>query len=192
MGQEFELKYRASTGQLEAIREAFGPFREIAMETTYYDAPDGSLSDRKWTLRRRYENGVSVCTLKTPGENGVRGEWEIQCDDIGEAVPELCKLGAPAELEALTAQGLIKVCGARFTRQAALITAEICTVELALDRGILQGGARMDFLREVEVELKSGSEAGAVAFASALSARYGLIPERSSKYQRALALSKKR
>ena len=60
MGQEYELKYRAEASTLEAIRHAYGPFAAIAMETTYYDTPDAALSRRKWTLRRRLENGVSV------------------------------------------------------------------------------------------------------------------------------------
>ena len=192
MGREFELKFRASSGQMDAIMEEYSGFREIAMETTYYDTPEGSLSARKWTLRRRLENGVSVCTLKTPGENGSRNEWETECPEIQEAISELCKLGCPAELEELTREGVSRVCSARFVRLAATLALEDCTVELALDRGILQGGARIQILREVEVELKSGSEEAAVAFAGALAETYRLIPERFSKYARALALTKQR
>ena len=189
MGREFELKYRASARQLDTIFEDFDGFREIAMETTYYDTPEGTLSQRKWTLRQRLENGLSVCTLKTPGENGGREEFEVSCEDIQSAIPELCKLGAPAELEELTRAGVQKVCGARFVRQAALIEQEGCTVELALDRGILQGGARMQLLGEVEVELKSGSDAAAIDFARNLAIKYGLMQERTSKYLRALDLT---
>ena len=189
MGREFELKYRASARQLDTIFEDFDGFREIAMETTYYDTPEGTLSQRKWTLRQRLENGLSVCTLKTPAENGGREEFEVSCEDIQAAIPELCKLGAPAELEELTRAGVQKVCGARFVRQAAAIMLEDCTLELALDRGILQGGFRIQLLREVEVELKEGSEEAATAFARTLAEKYGLIPERHSKYRRALALT---
>lgn len=189
MGQEFELKYRATPGQIAAIRDAFGPFREISMETTYYDALDHSLSARRWTLRRRFENGISVCTLKTPGENGVRGEWETEWGDIRSAATELCKLGAPAELTGLVQNGLVEVCGAAFTRLAATLSPENCTIELALDQGVLLGGGKELPLREVEVELKSGSEAAAVAFANLLAEKYGLIPEHRSKYKRALTLA---
>ena len=66
MGREFELKYRADAAALAAIREEFGEFTSIAMETTYYDTPSGDLRRMRWTLRRRYENGISVCTVKTP------------------------------------------------------------------------------------------------------------------------------
>ena len=92
MGREFELKYRADSGMIAAIRAAFGDFYEIRMETVYYDTLDAALSRRRWMLRRRYENGTSVCTLKTPLPDGSRGEWETPCDDIGLAAKELCKL----------------------------------------------------------------------------------------------------
>ncbi len=189
MAREFELKFRASAKQMTAIMEEYSDFREIAMETTYYDTPEQDLLKCRWTLRKRVENGVSVCALKAPCAEGGRSEWETECDDITAAIPALCELGAPEELKALTATGLEDVCGARFIRQAALIEADGCTVELALDRGILKGGARIVLLGEVEVELKSGSDEAAIAFARDLAIKYGLMRERNSKYLRALDLT---
>ena len=92
MGREFELKYRAAREQLEKIREAFGGFHTLHMETTYYDTPEGALGRLHWTLRRRMENGVSVCTVKTKLEDGSRGEWETEGQDILEALPRLIAL----------------------------------------------------------------------------------------------------
>ena len=189
MGREFELKYRADSGKISEIRKKYGSFSSISMETTYYDTPDGSLRRLRWTLRRRFENGKSVCTVKTPAAGGGRGEWETACGNIRDAVPELCKLGAPRELLALTADGVTESCSARFTRLAKLVEADGCTVELALDEGTLLGGGKALPLAEVEVELKAGSEAAAVAFAQALAAEFGLTPEPKSKVQRALALA---
>ena len=189
MGREFELKYRADAAKIAAIREKFGDFTEISMETAYYDTPDRRLSPLRWTLRRRYENGRSVCTLKTPAPGGARGEWETENADILAAVTELCKLGAPMQLLALTSGGVTQVCAARFTRQAKTVTLEECTVEIALDQGCLLGGGRELPLAEVEVELKAGREEAAVAFAKALAAEFGLEPEPGSKYRRALALA---
>ena len=99
MGREFELKFRANPAQLAAILADFEGFREIAMETTYYDTPDQALFPLHWTLRRRMENETSVCTLKTPCAEGDRSEWEVECPDITAAIPELCKAGAPEELK---------------------------------------------------------------------------------------------
>ena len=83
MGVEFEVKFRATAEKQAAIRaEIEGPEQEFQMETTYYDALDGGLSQRYYTLRRRMENGISVCTLKTPNDGAGRGEWEVRCDHI--------------------------------------------------------------------------------------------------------------
>ncbi len=188
MGREFELKYRATPEQQAAVFAAFSGFAPIVMETTYYDTPSGDLGKLHWTLRRRYENGRSICTLKTPADGGARGEWELECGDITAAVPELCKLSGSRQLLLLSANGLVPVCGARFTRQAAQVEWEGTALELALDSGVLLGGVRELPLCEIEVELKSGSEETALRFARDLADRFGLIPEGKSKYRRALAL----
>ena len=190
MGREFELKFRADEGQLSAIEARFPGFSPISMETTYYDNPRGDLGKLHWTLRHRLENGRSVCTLKTPGENNSCGEWEVECDAIHLAIPVLCKLGAPEDLASLTSEGLTRVCGARFTRMAARITLPECTLELALDRGAVLGGNAQAPISEVEVELKSGSEEAARAFAQALAQEFGLTAEHGSKFKRALALAR--
>ena len=190
MGREFELKFTADPAALCRIRSAFpGDWQEISMETAYYDTSEGLLGQRRWTLRRRYENGKSVCTVKTPCADGGRGEWEVECARIEDAILELCKLGCPDELLTLTNCGLVHICGAKFTRQALTITQAGCTLELALDVGTLLGGGREEPLCEVEVELKSGTDADAMAFAQVLARKFDLRPEAKSKYLRALELA---
>ena len=188
MGREFELKYRATPEQLSAIREKFGPFTEIAMNTVYYDTPDGVLRPRHWTLRRRMENGTPVCTLKIPGTDGGRGEWEVSCPEVSEAVPRLIALGAPRELEVLTRGGVVPTCAVRFTRLAARVFHGESRLELALDQGEFLGGNKTAPFAEVEVELKQGRDQDAAAFAGALTRAYGLTEEPDSKLKRALAL----
>ena len=190
MGIEFELKYRATPAQQQALLERFGgQGRTISMETTYYDTPDRHLSARHITLRRRMENGVSVCTVKTPAGNGARGEWDCLCNDIHTAIPELIKAGAPRFLLPLTAVPLEPTCGARFTRQAIDIETPAFSAELAIDSGVLLGGGKEEPLCEVELELKSGNANAMVTFMSDLTARYGLVPEPYSKFRRAKALA---
>ncbi len=189
MGREFELKYAATEAELALLRSLYPQLTPIAMETTYYDTPAGTLGKLHWTLRRRMENGKSVCTLKTPLPDGSRGEWETECDKILNAIEPLCALGAPKQLALLTAGGVEPVCGAKFTRLAGRIDANGCTVELALDRGVLTGGRKILPFAEVEVELKDGAEAAAVAFAEALARELGLRPEPRSKVARARALA---
>ena len=190
MGAEFELKYAATPAQQDAIMKDLGGFTPIIMETTYYDTADGALSEHRITLRRRLENGVSVCTVKTPEMDNLRGEWETECEDIKDAVPVLCKLGCSVDLTRMTEDGLVAICGARFTRMAKTVDSGTCSVEIAVDRGVLFGGGREEALCEVEVELKSGSRKEAEAYAAALAEKYGLVPEEKSKFRRALALAR--
>ena len=191
MGREFELKYRAADSQLEEIQSVYSGFREISMETTYYDTPDGILRRLRWTLRRRMENGSSICTVKSNLSDGSRGEWEIQCGDILTAVPQLIALGAPEALSEYTRQGVIPTCGARFLRKAVTLPSGSGLVELALDRGVLLGGGKELPFAEVEVELKQGRDEDAIAFAEELAARFDLVPEPKSKLRRALDLAGK-
>ena len=190
MGREFELKFAAKPEDLAVIREKYPHLAPILMETTYYDNDRGDMARMHWTLRRRRENDRVVCALKTPGDSRGHGEWEADCDRIEDAIVPLCELGDPKELLVRTARGLHPVCGARFTRLAGLLEAEGCTVELALDQGVVTGGGKEAPLCEMEVELKSGSTQAAAAFAYAIAGEFGLEEAFESKISRALALAR--
>lgn len=190
MGIEFELKFRATPEILAAIeRDTQGKKTLFRMATTYYDTPDRKLKQVKYTLRRRLENGKSVCTLKTPADTLGRREYELECETIEEALEKLCKLPELPELAALTHGGVRRVCGARFQRRAITVSWEGCTVELALDEGVLTGGGVELPLCELEVELKEGSREQATLYAQLLAAKYCLEPEKLSKFQRATMLA---
>lgn len=188
MGREFELKCQAAPETIAAIREKFGEFTPIIMETTYFDTADRALRQRKWTLRQRMENGRAVCTVKTPLPDGSRGEWETDSADLTEGVRQLCSLGAPEEILNYVNQGVAPFCGARFTRLAKTIELPGGAVELALDQGVLLGGGRELAFAEVEVELKAGEDDLARAFAEALAAEFDLKKQPKSKLARAMAL----
>lgn len=189
MGMEYELKFQATPEIQKRIYETVeGTEVRYQMHTTYYDTPSGALSAKKFTLRRRMENELSVCTLKTPiGGNG-RGEWEVNCQSIAQALPLLVEQGAPAELLELAKEGLYEVCGARFTRIAKTLESQAGVLELALDAGVLTGGGKELPLCEVEVELKKGTQAYADTFAKCLAQKFGLQPQPLSKFRRALDL----
>ena len=189
MVREFELKFRATPAQMAHILTDFGGFSPISMETTYYDTPSRALSARRITLRLRLENGISVCTLKTPGEGYARGEWTVEEEEIGKAISELCKLSGIGELSQWVAEGLSPLCGARFLRQCKVLSQPEFQAELALDQGLLLGAGREMALCEVELELLSGSESALVEYAEKLASQYGLVPESDSKFRRALALA---
>ena len=158
MGVEYELKYIATEQIQETLELMLVRPKTRRMETTYYDTPTGALSARRIMLRQRMENEESVCTLKTPLPDGSRGEWECAAADIESGIAALLASGAPALLQELTAQGVVPVCGACFTRHAIDLPTEDGTAELALDKGSLSGGGKEIPLVEVEIELKSGSE----------------------------------
>ncbi len=191
MGIEFELKFLATPRQQESVRTAFpGQEQHFRMQTTYYDTPSGVMSQRMYTLRRRIENDTSICTLKTPAGSHGRQEYEVSSPTIEEAIPAIIKLSGIGELQNMLEEGLIPICGAAFTRIAKTVQLRGCTVELALDTGVLTGGGKEIPLCEIEVELKDGDQHAAVAFATQLSVAYGLKPENKSKFARAKALAK--
>lgn len=187
MGKEFELKYQASPEILAQIQARLGDFTPITMETHYYDTPERDLGALRWTLRRRMENGVSICALKTPGTNDVRGEWETENADITQGVAALCRMDVPEEFRALAGKGLVEVCGARFTRLAKLVDYPGGSAEVALDQGVFLGGGKELPFSELEVELKSGSREAVEAYAAVLA--QGLETQSVSKFERAMALA---
>lgn len=188
MATEYEWKFQANPEILSAIGAAFSETPvKFSMETTYYDTPTGALSARHYTLRRRFENGESVCTLKTPAGNA-RSEFEVRCEAIEEAIPQFPGMGCPEDFAGLVLSGVMPICGAKFTRFAKTIVMPECTVELALDEGILAGGGKEIPLCEVEVELKDGDIRFCDLFAKTLAARFGLTQENKSKFRRALDL----
>ena len=189
MGREFELKYQATPEIIAEIRGKFGDFTPISMETTYYDTEELSLRQRKWTLRRRLENGKSVCTVKTSLPDGSRGEWETENTDLAAGAEALCAMGAPKEILDYVNQGVTPFCGAKFTRLAKIMELPGGSVELALDEGVLLGGGQELSFAEVEVVLKSGEDSVARAFAGKLAAEFDLIEQPKSKLARAMALA---
>ena len=189
MDIEYEIKFRATPAILEKLIADFGATATVyRMETTYYDTPSGALSARHYTLRRRMENEKSVCTLKTPTGDLGRIELETECSSIENAIDILCQMGAPADFLPAVQEGLIAVCGAKFTRLAVPIAYGTARLELALDQGILTGGGREVPLYEVEVELKSGEREAVELFAMELATKSPLQQETASKFRRALAL----
>ena len=190
MGIEFELKFRATPEILSAVEASVpGAANHFQMETVYYDTPSQAFAAKHFTLRRRLENGVGVCTLKTPAGGNARREFETEAATIEAAIPVLCKLSGMDALSAMAAEGLQPVCGAKFHRIAKTLVLENCTLELALDQGVLMGGAKEQPLCELEVELKSGVREDATAYAAQLAKKYCLEAEPLSKFARARQLS---
>lgn len=189
MGFEFELKYAATDAAQQAVIRHFGgDFETITMETTYFDTEKREFAAKHYSLRRRMENGISVCNLKIPLGDNARGEWECEEESITVGAKKLAAMSGNAEIVTLAEKPLIATCGAKFTRKAKLVSGEGFTAEIALDAGILLGGNKTEPLCEMELELKSGSLDALTAYAEAVAAQFGLAPEPRSKFARAKAL----
>lgn len=190
MGREFELKYRADADKLTEIQHTYGAFGSITMETIYYDDRGHDLSARHWTLRRRMENGDSICTLKIDLSDGSRGEWEVSAPEIASAIAPLINSGAPAEIAEFAKNGLFQSCGAKFLRKRKIVQTRDGEAELALDEGVLLGGGKELPFAEVEVELKTGSDAATQELAQDIAEKFGLEIQPLSKLRRALELAR--
>ena len=190
MGKELELKFCATKALLEQLQSAVeGAQTVYQMQTSYYDTPEGELSERRCTLRCRIENGYPICTFKTPVNDTERGEFDVSGVTIEAAIAPLARLSGVQELSEL-GKRIVCVCGARFQRIAIDVTSDGFTAELALDQGVLLGGGREIPLCEAELEYKSGNEEKFLEYATAFTCRYGLEIEKRSKFVRAYALAK--
>ena len=194
MAQELEFKYTlAGQSQFDALRELLqtrypGNWEPIKMETDYYDTPDRRLAAKNWTLRIRYENEVSVLTVKTPVQGRLRGEWEVVEGTLPTGLMALVRRGAPEELMELYQASFRPVCGARFRRLRRIVELPGATAELALDRGVLLGGSKELPFWELEAELKAGDGQALGRWCEALARERGLTEETRSKFARALSL----
>ena len=200
MGQELEFKMAAAdAAELDRLLadEAISALRTeevrvYEMRTTYYDTPSRRFSALRYTVRRRRENDRSILCVKAPvpGEDPLlRGEWELEGEDMAAALPALVDMGAPADLLEAAREGLVPVCGAAFRRRAVnlrLPDGSLC--ELACDLGELFGQTESLPLCEAELELKEGAPDETRALADELCARFRLRPEPRSKVSRARGL----
>ena len=165
------------------------------MESIYFDTEDSVLTQRKWTLRLRSENGVKVAAFKTANMNDkggffTRNEWQCLVDNAEDAIPMLIEQGAPRELKnLLKGKKLMPICGADFTRRSAtLYMDDGVRVELAGDFGYLYAGEKREQICELEVELLYGDAGSLPPLCDQLLKDYDLYEESRSKYQRARAL----
>ena len=190
MGKELELKLRCVRPLewdrlLEVLRCLEGVTLDglasvSALQNTYYDSDDLVLHQRRVALRVRTkgeaDNARYIQTLKTSGKSvaGIsqRGEWEWaltrNCLDLA-----LLKQVSVWE-EAFSSLTLKPVFTTHFERKAQLIKYGGCTLELVLDRGMVETdlGSEHEQIHELELELvRADTGVSAVEVITALSMR---------------------
>ena len=197
-----ELEYKLGVPGKERLDEILqdeifaalgqGEWKTTPMRTTYYDTEARIFAAHDVTLRHRMEGMKSIVCVKTPlKESHARGEWEIPAPAVdGSAIEKLLRKGAPQELLALYASGMVlPVCSAEFVRRSRMLRFEDGSLaELAGDTGILRGQTETLAFSELELELYGGEPAAMKKLADMLCKKYGIREQPMSKYARAKRL----
>ena len=167
----------------------------LEMEAMYYDTADNLIARCHGGLRLRRKNETRVVCLKLAAESGFGGarkareEYECTAPDIRTGIQNLPAAGAPQDIcDCLLQANLIELGRTAFTRFWFLLSYQGCTCELAFDYGKLNRNGRVGPICEMELELKSGSEADFDALAVQLQQEFDLKPQPLSKLARMMRL----
>lgn len=170
----------------------------IRMHAVYYDTEDDALAEHCIALRIRRENDYYIGTLKWDGtsENGMHRRQEVNIplneEDVpavpkadifqpcGEIYDDICRILKGRKLVPRVEMTFVR-------RQIRLDTGKSICV-LSADQGEIRGGDREIPVRELEIELLTGSEKEIMAIGDRLSAGYDLKPEDRSKLERGFRL----
>ena len=192
MATETELKFRIPPARLPALRRAVAT-RTAGLQplaAAYFDTPGEHLARARCALRLRREGSDWVQTLKAEGAGALQ-RLEHNVPVPGAARPALDVSrhdGTPAgaTLRRLLAEaGAAQPLGERYAtavqRTRRMLRSGGATIELALDEGSVQAGARCLALCEIEFELVRGPPQALLALAGRWAARHGLLLDTRSK-----------
>lgn len=198
---ECEFKWKAETADdftcmLTAVKENFkgvvtGPVN-ILNQDFYLDTPQRIWGAHKTALRVRCANGNFEATAKTQTQmvNGkaVRQEETLplpQARNVEQAIQTLEQQGSWLELPLQRINVIFSITN---HRQVYNLSLEDSLYELALDDCLLSCAHRQQPLKEVELELKKGSEKEFSLFAGILQQKCGLSVPHKSKVETARTL----
>jgi inorganic triphosphatase YgiF len=206
-----ELEFKLSLSEkhfaaLEREVDGGGALMTIQLEAHYFDTPDDKLAAAGLALRLRRENGRWLQTLKMDqGEANLRRiEHEVDVGRAGhEPMPAIdlhrhdgTSAGrAAAEALGVTQPGqapeepLVRRYGTDILRRKGTMNHRGARVEVAFDCGHVEAGAHRIPVREVELELKSGSPDAVAALARKWVRRYGAWLSSETKAERGRRLA---
>ncbi|MDP2448194.1 MAG: CHAD domain-containing protein [Polaromonas sp.] len=184
---EFELKLEIPPARLASVEAALrrGMTRTQRLRARYFDTADRALAAQGVVLRLRKEGRHWVQTAKAPGSrplerlehNVVLGSQTAPLPDLsrhdGTPVGERLRQALQHQPDAASPD-LTLVYQTDMVRLTRIVRARGALVELALDQGHITAGDRTLPVRELELELKQGQAAGAVALATTWCLRHGL------------------
>ncbi|NLQ18937.1 CYTH domain-containing protein [Marinomonas sp. M1K-6] len=142
----------------------------LTLMNAYFDTQDGDLMQAGMALRIRAVNGQFIQTVKTRGSNRIgmhaRGEWEWQLPNARLDLTLLTQVPLPESLADMAwGAQLVEVYRTDFERQVWNIDCHNTQMEVVCDRGLVTSPYGEDAICELELELKSGDEAGLYEFA---------------------------
>lgn len=196
---EFELKFKTDAAGLRrvphlACLNGYPVSRARHMVTLYYDTAQGLLLQNGISLRfRKMGRGRGVMTFKAPnlqsGSSFSRREVEIRAGpngfdlasfdfEVQDIVKKITK-GAP----------LIERYATDFRRKTIEVNTGRSTIEIAIDSGSFLAGNKTHPLHEVEIELKVGDCAEAIAWSKNIALDAKLKLETISKAERCALLA---
>ncbi|WP_163835549.1 CYTH domain-containing protein [Spartinivicinus ruber] len=203
MGTETEIKLALNDTLPEQIKQATF-FEEHNAEligtkpliNIYFDTPTGDLHQHKMALRiRQLADGTYIQTLKTRGQSvaglSTRNEWEWPVSNKKLDLALLDEVW-PQSLHSAVREQLVPVFETNFERTTWFLDwhvgQEVAKVEFALDQGFIIADDKKQLIRELELELKAGSQVALVQLSEMLQKQFSLQPYDLSKAERGYQL----
>ncbi|MDR0875194.1 MAG: CYTH domain-containing protein [Clostridiales Family XIII bacterium] len=172
---------------------------EIRMKAAYFDTEDRLLTRNNIAFRIRTEGAKTLATLKwkddDEGISGlyVRSEVNVPVSDPAcffHPDPEIFIESEDGMnlLEVIEGKTLVNVFDMIFTRRRLRIDVGRSILEISFDEGVIVAGAKSEQVREMEIEIYSGSRDDLLETGNLLVEKYGLKPELRTKFARGVAL----
>jgi inorganic triphosphatase YgiF len=163
--EEVELKLRIDPDSAAKIRQSdwwrqLGSGTRKRLHSVYFDTPDRRLRQLDISLRTRTDGRDTIQTVKMANRKSgpiARREWETLVPD---AIPDpslVIDPVLPQEFRQLTAPDLRPLFDVDVKRDTRRLEADAAQIELSLDEGAVTSGEDRQDVREVELELVSGS-----------------------------------
>ena len=193
---EFELKFVSDAVGLRRVAKLaclcdYPLSNAKRLQTIYFDTEQGSLLQHGISLRlRKWPRGRNVMTFKGPGTDAFsRREIEISVGPDGLDISKF-DLETQAAIRKICHDApLVERYATDFRRKTINIQTERSLIEIALDQGSFVTNGQSHPLYEVEIELKLGDRAEAVAWAKKIALEAQIQLETISKAERCAVLA---
>lgn len=207
MAKETEIKLRASTETLKALREhpllqpgAGDEWQRSELLNQYFDTPARDLARARVALRLRRDGEQMIQTLKSRGQSvaglSERNEWDWYLNEPKLDLALLDDSCWPEALRDIDKNNLQPLFTTDFERTKVLLRRECqldgemqaVEIEVALDVGRVLAGEREETIAELELELRAGPALALLELASELCRDLPLMPCDISKAERGYRL----